>query len=361
LSAQPTLLSPLHHIIDLTMAHQDEPETIEEAMHHLKLKGLYPRGPFSEYFPGLRPTLAQRRRYMRAFFQWHLYDGKPEAHERELRERGELIAATDFIEMEIVGAPEVVFEYAVDKEVWELWCEYGYSSHVKLILIMKLVSRCPEESVPSWPWPCPNPEEGAPESSRFAELLAKYKREGTLFPSPTEPTNAEVEGTMWSNSVAPTGDSDKATHTVQSARTAAPISAGVNASFASTMTDRRNVPESGVEPTIPAPESKEAPPAVETAPAKIPPTESVPAAIEPSSPNPVMATSSQAARSPAEPAEARLTPTTRPNTEQTPKESMDVSKKTHAPLRTSVKATLVEEKVFPYPCTPPDLGLRRML
>ncbi|KAM0228150.1 hypothetical protein ACHAP5_012020 [Fusarium lateritium] len=188
------------------MAPQEEPTEDEAAMQHLKVKGLYPRGPFSEPFPGLHPTLAQRRRYMRAFFQWHLYDAEPKEHERELREHAERNIATAVIDhalkegQDILGIPTVMFEYGVDAEVWQSWFR-----------------NCPKESIPDWPWPCPKTEAGDPESSKFAELLAKYKKEGTLFPSSKKP-----EDIVSSKATASAGKPGKTTNVVQSAKPAAP-------------------------------------------------------------------------------------------------------------------------------------------
>ncbi|KAM0486737.1 hypothetical protein ACHAP7_002540 [Fusarium lateritium] len=321
------------------MASQEEPNEVDAAMQHLRVKGLYSRGHFSEPFPGLYPTVAQRRRYMRAFFQWHLCDAEPEEHEHELREHAERKIASVLIEGHRVGVQTIAYEFAVDEKVWQSW-----------------FSRCPKESIPAWPWPFPKIEEGDNESSKFAELLAKYEREGTLFPSSTEPTNIKVEDNMSSNSIVPTEKSGEATHVAQRSKPAALTATGVEPSFATTMTGRTNVPQSGLESTISAPETRVVPP---TASATTAPTGSVSAEIQPSVPTSVMATSSQAARPPVKPTEATLPPTTQQETDQTA--SMGLSKIAGASQRAPVKFTEVGDKLYPYPCTPPDLRLRVML
>ncbi|KAM0282985.1 hypothetical protein ACHAO9_009899 [Fusarium lateritium] len=322
------------------MASQEEPNEVDAAMQHLRVESFCTRAPFSEPFPGLRPTLVQRRQYMRAFFQWHRYDAESEDRESELREHAERNVATAFIEgHDVTGVPRVLFEFAVDEEVWGLWfCD------------------CPEETIPTWPWPRPTTKEGAAKSARFAELLSEYRRDGTLLPSPMETTDAEVEGTVSSISIAPTEESGEATNVVQRSKPTALIATGVEASFASTMTGRANVPQSGPLSTISAPEARVVHIA---APATTASTGSVSAAIQPSVSTSVMATSSQAVRPPVKPTEATLPLATQPETGQTA--SMGLSKIASASQPAAVKVTQVKEKLFPYPCTPPDLSLRMMV
>lgn len=402
--------SPSHHIVDFTMSPHEE--STEAAMQHLKAKALYPREPFSEEFPGLRPTLAQRRRYMRAFSQWHLYCADPEEHERKLREFAELKLANALIEDGIIGVSAPDFEYGVDEEVWDSWCEYEYSSYVNLILIIHIVENCPEESVPLWPWPFPDPQDDDPDSSKFADLLAKYKREGKLLPPTMQPTNAEAEETLSSKIVDPTDESGQTTNAVQSAKPVAPsplpsttpaqppatketmpftnrslhdddsasakklcISRGVRTSLQAATAAK--TPD--VKPVVDAPvlEPRQARMVggeqASFASTMTEKTNDATSGIESSflAPGTTMAHAVVAAAlanilnpaaiqpSPAVPAVATVRLSTQPETEKT--ESMDLSEIAEAMPPTSVKATLFEGKLFLCLCTPPDLGLRTML
>ncbi|KAI6762644.1 hypothetical protein HG530_008624 [Fusarium avenaceum] len=377
------------------MSCQEEPNEDEIALQHLKVKGVYPRGPFSEQFPGLQPTVAQRRQYMRAFFQWHFYCVDPVEHERKLRELAELKLANTLIGHGIIRVSAPNFESGVDEEVWDAWFE-----------------GCPEESFPVWPWPFLDPQDDDPDSSKFAELLAKYEREGTLYPSPTEPKNAEDEETLSRKSIDPAEKSGQTTNTVQSAKPLTPsplssttparppatketipftnrsrydddsasakklcigrgvrtslqaataartpdvkpvvdapvlehrqarIAGGEKGSFASTMTEKTNDATSSIWSSFLAPGTTIARAVVAATPANI----LNPTAIQPSLAVPAVATVPLA---------------TQPETEQTG--SMDLSEMADAMPPTSVKATLFEGKLFPCPCTPPDLGLRTLL
>lgn len=282
------------------------------------------------------------------------------------------------------------------------------------MLIIHIVKYCPEDSLPlwPWPWPFPDPQDDDPDSSKFADLLAKYKREGTLLPPTMQPTNFEAVEILSSKIVDPTDESGQTTNAVQSAKPVAPsplpsttparppatketmpftnrsrhdddsastkklcIGRGVRNSLQEATAAR--TPD--VKPVVDAPvlEPRQARMAggekgsfASTMTGK---TNDATSGIESSffAPGTTIARAVVAAApanilnpaaiqpSPAVPAVATVRLSTRPETEQTG--SMDLSEMADAMPPTSVKATLFEGKLFSCPCTPPDLGLRTLL
>lgn len=94
------------------------------AAEHLKLEPKYAKGVFNQPWPGLRPTVAQRRTYMRAFMNWYKPTLKSDEVERELRQDAEIFTAEKFILAGKEPASSMMFESLVDCVIWMGWCKY---------------------------------------------------------------------------------------------------------------------------------------------------------------------------------------------------------------------------------------------
>ena len=94
------------------------------AAEHLQLTPKYPNGVFNQPWPGLRPTVAQRRAYMNAFMNWYLQAQDFDEHERSLREESEKLAFEGYMRINKVPQFSMAFEAMVDYLVWKAWCKY---------------------------------------------------------------------------------------------------------------------------------------------------------------------------------------------------------------------------------------------
>ncbi|KAF4989646.1 hypothetical protein FDECE_14638 [Fusarium decemcellulare] len=141
------------------------------AQHFMCESSSHPGERFSEPFPGLLPSLEERRRYMMAFLPWMIRTEDPGRDYITARNRAERVAATSIIKRGITELRDSVFEWQVDKALWQMW--FG---------------KQPKERRPLWPFmkkPKKTTDEGP--SQRFADLLEEYRRNRTLF-SDEEPT-----------------------------------------------------------------------------------------------------------------------------------------------------------------------------
>ncbi|KAM0561576.1 hypothetical protein ACHAPJ_002744 [Fusarium lateritium] len=93
----------------------------EVAMQHRTLPSQDFPGQFSMPFPGLQPTINQRREYMRTFCQWYYMGQDFESQEREERHGAQLCVAEVLIEAGITSCRVSYFEWRVDRLFWACW------------------------------------------------------------------------------------------------------------------------------------------------------------------------------------------------------------------------------------------------
>ncbi|KAJ3531564.1 hypothetical protein NM208_g8823 [Fusarium decemcellulare] len=145
---------------------------VEVASQHFMCESsFYPGERFSEPFPGLQPSLEERRRYMKAFLPWMIWTEDFGRDYITVRKHAESLTATRFIERGITEVRDSIFEWQTDRLLWQLWFR-----------------KLPKERCPLWPFmKTPKKPTGEGPSQRFADLLEEHRRNGTLFPN-REPT-----------------------------------------------------------------------------------------------------------------------------------------------------------------------------
>ncbi|KAF5027413.1 hypothetical protein F66182_490 [Fusarium sp. NRRL 66182] len=106
-----------------------------------------PDAVFSVNFPGIQPTLSQRREYMAAIFQWHTGNEDFESRERKLRNKTE----AGLVRALVSKGVESFVNTRADKR-------------------------------PKWPWPRPpRPAPGEGNSTTFFRLKQRFRRDGKMF------------------------------------------------------------------------------------------------------------------------------------------------------------------------------------
>ncbi|KAF4453001.1 hypothetical protein F53441_4232 [Fusarium austroafricanum] len=136
----------------------------EVANQHFTLTSEYFTKKFDEPFPGLQPSLAQRRSYMRAFCQWYRWQPDFESVAAAVREKSTIVVSQLFLEKGFKNVRKSLFEWSVDRWVWISW-------------FMDMT----DAEKPLWPWvQPPKPEEGEGASPIFAKLKQEYDRKGSL-------------------------------------------------------------------------------------------------------------------------------------------------------------------------------------
>ncbi|KAJ4136430.1 hypothetical protein NW768_004043 [Fusarium equiseti] len=143
------------------------------AAEHLKLEPPLPNGDFDLPWPGLYPTLGQRRTYIAAFMRWYLWLPDFEERQRKLREQAEQYATEIYISHKKEPQSSMEFEALVDWVVWRSW-----------------FNGLPEEQRPTWPWHgiVPPRTEDDTGSTKFAELKESW--DGKYLFLPEQPISA---------------------------------------------------------------------------------------------------------------------------------------------------------------------------
>lgn len=168
-------------------------EETEWAKRHLEFPGYDPLSPkFTEPFPGLHPTRAQRQQYVNAFLRWFLGDTHFESFQIQLAQTADSDVVDRFIELKLEPSSPSAFEFMVDQVFWELHRELPQAPcllhHPAPNVIFKLVCWLPGDKRPSWPWMLVQtvPKDDTL-SDRFSWFKSEWKGERSLRPPETRP------------------------------------------------------------------------------------------------------------------------------------------------------------------------------
>ncbi|KAI5468035.1 hypothetical protein BGZ63DRAFT_42034 [Mariannaea sp. PMI_226] len=122
------------------------------------------------------PTLAQRRAYMKSFFNWMVYDPSEGDTFQALWRSSESRAATQLVDAGWKTVPVTHFEFTVDRVAWGFFFHFAEKGGPG----------------PDWPWPNrPPADPSEPKSEKFAQLRVKVvadkaKESQTAKPPPTK-------------------------------------------------------------------------------------------------------------------------------------------------------------------------------